>query len=61
MFFLLSFIFFCLVRVSTTPDLDHINFEWNKMTASEFEKHWQEKKPGKRMDFIHMIQVYVAM
>ncbi|RXN06107.1 histamine N-methyltransferase [Labeo rohita] len=45
------------VRVSTTPDLDHINFKWNKMTASEFEKHWQEKNPGKKMDFIHMIQM----
>lgn len=48
---------FGLVRVSTTPDLDHINFTWNKMTASEFERHWQEKNPGEKMDFIHMIQV----
>ncbi|XDV30696.1 hypothetical protein PO909_033551 [Leuciscus waleckii] len=45
------------VRVSTTPGLDHINFAWNKMTASEFEKHWQEKNSGKKMDFIHMIQM----
>jgi len=48
---------FCSVRVSTTPGLDHINFVWNKMTASEFEKHWQEKNSGEKMDFIHMIQV----
>lgn len=48
---------FSSVRVSTTPGLDHINFAWNKMTASEFEKHWQEKTSGKKMDFIHMIQV----
>ncbi|XP_051564773.1 histamine N-methyltransferase isoform X4 [Myxocyprinus asiaticus] len=45
------------VRVSTTPNLDYINFKWNKMTASEFEKHWQEKNLGKKMDFIHMIQM----
>ncbi|KTF93856.1 hypothetical protein cypCar_00012259 [Cyprinus carpio] len=45
------------VRVSTTPDLDYINFTWNKMTASELEKHWQEKNPGEKMDFIHMIQM----
>ncbi|XP_051998945.1 histamine N-methyltransferase [Xyrauchen texanus] len=46
------------VRVSTTPNLDYINFKWNKMTASEFEKHWQEKNLGKKIfDFIHMIQM----
>ncbi|KAK7129419.1 hypothetical protein R3I94_017584 [Phoxinus phoxinus] len=44
-------------RVSTTPDLDHINFTWNEMTASEFEKHWQEKNSGRKMDFIHIIQM----
>ncbi|NP_001003636.1 histamine N-methyltransferase isoform X1 [Danio rerio] len=44
-------------RVSTSPDLAYINFTWNKMTASEFEKQWQEKTPEKKMDFIHMIQM----
>lgn len=48
---------FHLVRVSTTPNLDYINFTWNEMTAAEFEKHWQEKHLGKKMDFVHMIQV----
>ncbi|XP_036397321.1 histamine N-methyltransferase [Megalops cyprinoides] len=48
--------------VSKTPNLEHINFTWNKMTASEFEKHWREKNITKKMDFIHMIQMlyYVA-
>ncbi|XP_065105108.1 histamine N-methyltransferase-like [Paramisgurnus dabryanus] len=45
------------VLVSKTPNLDYINFTWNKMTASEFEKHWQEKNLGKKMDFIHLIQM----
>ncbi|XP_036432656.1 histamine N-methyltransferase-like isoform X1 [Colossoma macropomum] len=45
------------VLVSKTPDLDHITFRWNKMTASEFEKDWKERSPEKRMDFIHMIQM----
>ncbi|KAA0715900.1 Histamine N-methyltransferase [Triplophysa tibetana] len=45
------------VRVSTTPNLDYINFTWNEMTAAEFEKHWQEKHLGKKMDFVHMIQM----
>nr|XP_055072373.1 histamine N-methyltransferase-like [Misgurnus anguillicaudatus] len=43
--------------VSKTPNLDYINFTWNKMTASEFEKHWQEKNLGKKMDFIPLIQM----
>ncbi|KAG7466941.1 hypothetical protein MATL_G00147730 [Megalops atlanticus] len=48
--------------VSKTPNLEHINFTWNKMTSSEFEKHWREKNITKKMDFIHMIQMlyYVA-
>lgn len=45
------------VLVSKTPNLDHINFIWNKMTASEFENHWKEKNLDKKFDFIHMIQV----
>ncbi|XP_073711168.1 histamine N-methyltransferase isoform X6 [Misgurnus anguillicaudatus] len=45
------------VLVSNTPNLDYINFTWNKMTASEFEKHWQEKNLGIKMDFIHLIQM----
>ncbi|KAJ8255680.1 hypothetical protein COCON_G00195440 [Conger conger] len=50
------------VLVSKTPNLEHVNFKWNKMTASEFENHWQEKNLTKKMDFIHMIQMlyYVA-
>ncbi|XP_036401955.1 histamine N-methyltransferase-like [Megalops cyprinoides] len=43
--------------VSKTPGLEFVNFSWNKMTASEFEKHWREKKLTKKMDFIHMIQM----
>ncbi|KAG9349258.1 hypothetical protein JZ751_027701 [Albula glossodonta] len=48
--------------VSKSPNLEHINFNWNKMTASEFENHWRGKKLTKKMDFIHMIQMlyYVA-
>ncbi|XP_065138280.1 histamine N-methyltransferase-like [Paramisgurnus dabryanus] len=45
------------VLVSETANLDYINFTWNKMTASEFEKQWQEKNLGKKMDFIHLIQM----
>lgn len=43
--------------VSKTPNLEYINFAWNKKTASEFEKHWAENNMAKKMDFIHMIQV----
>ncbi|KAL2081499.1 hypothetical protein ACEWY4_023352 [Coilia grayii] len=45
------------VLVSKTPNLEYINFTWNKMTASEFETHWKEKKLDKKFDFIHMIQM----
>ncbi|XP_061082464.1 histamine N-methyltransferase-like [Conger conger] len=45
------------VLVSKTPNLEHVNFKWNKMTASEFENHWQEKNLTKKMDFIHMIEM----
>ncbi|XP_063070589.1 histamine N-methyltransferase [Engraulis encrasicolus] len=45
------------VLVSKTPNLDYITFNWNKMTASEFETHWKEQKLEKKFDFIHMIQM----
>ncbi|KAJ8405974.1 hypothetical protein AAFF_G00308620 [Aldrovandia affinis] len=48
--------------VSKTPDLEHVKFSWNKMTASEFEENWRQKNFTKKMDFIHMIQMlyYIA-
>ncbi|XP_044222445.1 histamine N-methyltransferase [Thunnus albacares] len=45
------------VLVSQKPGLDYITFNWNKMTASEFEEHWKVKKMTKKADFIHMIQM----
>uniref|UniRef100_A0A673XQD2 Histamine N-methyltransferase n=1 Tax=Salmo trutta TaxID=8032 RepID=A0A673XQD2_SALTR len=45
------------VLVSQKPNLDYIKFTWNKMTATEFEKHWKENHLTKKMDFIHMIQM----
>lgn len=45
------------VLVSGKRDLDYIKFNWNQMTASEFEEHWKEKKMTKKADFIHMIQM----
>ncbi|XP_076119701.1 histamine N-methyltransferase-like [Alosa pseudoharengus] len=45
------------VLVQKTPNLEYINFTWNKMTASEFESHWKESKLDKKFDFIHMIQM----
>uniref|UniRef100_A0A672IPW2 Histamine N-methyltransferase-like n=1 Tax=Salarias fasciatus TaxID=181472 RepID=A0A672IPW2_SALFA len=50
------------VSVSETPDLDHIKFIWNEMTASGFEEHWRRENMTKKADFIHMIQMlyYVA-
>lgn len=51
--------FLSVVLVSQKPDLDYINFTWNKMTASEFEEHWKVKKTTKKADFVHMIQVGV--
>lgn len=45
------------VLVSQKKDLEYIKFTWNKMTASEFEEHWKEKKMTKKADFIHMIQM----
>lgn len=47
--------------VSQKTDLDYISFNWNKMTAAEFEEHWKANKMSKEADFIHMIQVGVAM
>ena len=45
------------VLVSQKPDLDHITFHWNNMTAAEFEEQWKVKKMCKKADFIHMVQV----
>lgn len=45
------------ILVSKKPDLDYIKFNWNKMTASEFEEHWKAQKMTKKADFIHMIQM----
>ncbi|XP_041807211.1 histamine N-methyltransferase-like isoform X2 [Chelmon rostratus] len=45
------------VSVSQKPALDYIKFNWNKMTASEFEEQWKAKKTTKKADFIHMIQM----
>ncbi|XP_023649506.1 histamine N-methyltransferase-like [Paramormyrops kingsleyae] len=47
----------CKELVSRTPSLDDVNFTWNQMTASEFEKHWRDSQPEKKVDFIHMIQM----
>lgn len=46
--------------VSQKPGLDYITFNWNKMTATEFEEHWRANEMTKEADFIHMIQVAVA-
>lgn len=48
------------VLVSKKPELDWVQFHWNKMTAAEFEAQWKEKKMSKKADFIHMIQVSAA-
>ncbi|XP_034418328.1 histamine N-methyltransferase-like [Cyclopterus lumpus] len=45
------------VVVSQKPGLDYIKFNWNQMTAIEFEEHWKVKKMTKKADFIHMIQM----
>uniref|UniRef100_A0A3B3TAQ9 Histamine N-methyltransferase n=1 Tax=Paramormyrops kingsleyae TaxID=1676925 RepID=A0A3B3TAQ9_9TELE len=47
----------CKDVVSRTPKLENANFTWNQMTASEFEKHWRDRQPEKKVDFIHMIQM----
>lgn len=46
--------------VSQKRDLDYVSFNWNKMTAAEFEEHWRANKMTKEADFIHMIEVSVA-
>ncbi|XP_068187427.1 histamine N-methyltransferase-like [Antennarius striatus] len=43
--------------VSQTPGLDYIKFNWNEMTAEEFEEQWKAKKMIKAADLIHMFQV----
>ncbi|XP_068187296.1 histamine N-methyltransferase-like isoform X2 [Antennarius striatus] len=43
--------------VSQTPGLDYIKFNWNEMTAEEFEEQWKEKKGTKKADLIHMFQM----
>ncbi|XP_053733170.1 histamine N-methyltransferase isoform X1 [Synchiropus splendidus] len=43
--------------VAKKQDLDHVTFDWNKMTASEFAEDWKAKKMTKKVDFIHMIQM----
>lgn len=48
------------VLVAQKPGLEYITFNWNKMTASEFEEQWKAKKITKKADFIHMIQVGVG-
>ncbi|KAF7216123.1 transcript variant X2 [Nothobranchius furzeri] len=45
------------VLVSQKPELNYTKFTWNKMTASEFEENWKQKKMTKKADFVHMIQM----
>lgn len=45
------------VMVAQMPDLEHIKFTFNKMTASEFEEQWKQKNITKKADFIHMLQM----
>ncbi|XP_048863796.1 histamine N-methyltransferase-like [Brienomyrus brachyistius] len=47
----------CKELMLRTPNMENINFTWNQMTASEFEKHWIERQSEKKLDFIHMIQM----
>ncbi|XP_068187426.1 histamine N-methyltransferase-like isoform X2 [Antennarius striatus] len=42
--------------VSQTPGLDYIKFNWNKMTAEEFEEQWKDENRTKKADLIHMFQ-----
>lgn len=48
-----------LVLVAKTRNLDYITFNWNKVTASEYERQWKENKMSQKADFIHMIEVNV--
>ncbi|KAK3521674.1 hypothetical protein QTP70_015592 [Hemibagrus guttatus] len=43
--------------LSKTPGLDYVTFNWNEMTATEFEKEWKKRKSEKKMHFINMIQM----
>ncbi|XP_068187750.1 histamine N-methyltransferase-like [Antennarius striatus] len=43
--------------VSQSPGLDYIKFNWNKMTAEEFEKQWKEKKMTEKADLILMFEM----
>ncbi|XP_062861778.1 histamine N-methyltransferase-like [Trichomycterus rosablanca] len=43
--------------LTQTAGIDHITFNWNQMTASDFKSSWKEKNPDKKMDFIHMVQM----
>jgi len=45
------------ISVSKKPDLGYIKFNWNEMTACEFEEQWKAQKMTKKADFIHMIQM----
>uniref|UniRef100_A0A3Q4HZ29 Histamine N-methyltransferase n=1 Tax=Neolamprologus brichardi TaxID=32507 RepID=A0A3Q4HZ29_NEOBR len=49
------------VLVSQKPDLDYIKFNWNTMTASEFEEHWKAEKVGvdeHTLCFLHSWMLY---
>ncbi|XP_058267395.1 histamine N-methyltransferase-like [Hemibagrus wyckioides] len=43
--------------LSKTPGLDYVTFNWNEMTATEFEIEWKKRKSEKKMHFINMIQM----
>uniref|UniRef100_A0A3P9HAS2 Histamine N-methyltransferase n=1 Tax=Oryzias latipes TaxID=8090 RepID=A0A3P9HAS2_ORYLA len=45
------------VLVGQKPELGFIKFNWNQMTAAQFEEHWKLKKMTKKADFIHMVQM----
>ncbi|KAK3549892.1 hypothetical protein QTP86_015509 [Hemibagrus guttatus] len=49
--------YFLLALLSKTPGLDYVTFNWNEMTATEFEKEWKKRKSEKKMHFINMIQM----
>jgi hypothetical protein len=53
-------LFFDLVLVSKTADLDYIKFTWNHMTDLEFKQRVKEEKMIKKADFIHILQVGIS-
>ena len=53
-------LFFDLVLVSKTADLDYIKFTWNHMTDLEFKQRVKEEKTIKKADFIHILQVGIS-